>query len=141
MLNDVKDIVRESGKPFEQVAPEFYKEWQKANEIHGALQASNYIGKVVSKLSTPIAHDATRALFGAALHGAGSVAAAIPPLYLINKGTQVLHRISRSPQLMKYYTGVLTNSLRGNIASAADMLNKLDTALEKEDKRHPIFKD
>ncbi len=42
---------------------------------------------------------------------------------------------------MRYYTNVMTNSLRGNFATMADNLSKLDEALlEQEKKTKPPFK-
>lgn len=59
--------------------------------------------------------------------------------------TQVLNRMGRSPELMRYYTGVLTNSIAGNTGLAAKNLVKLDEALleqeKKEKKAKPPFKD
>ncbi len=143
LLNEVSNMIRQTGRQFENVAPEFYQQWRHANEVHGAIQGSNYIANVIrNNVSEPLMSEGARALFGAAVHGTAKAASVIPPVYLIYKGTQVLHRMARSPQLMGYYTGVLANSLRGNIAAAADNLNKLDEALLKEEKKQvkPPFK-
>lgn len=143
LLNEVNQIIRDTGRQFEQNSPNFYRNWQRANEIHGAIQQSNYVARTVEKFSDKIVSEGARALFGGALHAGAAGAGAIPPLYAIYKTTQVLDRMSRSPELLRYYIGVLTNSIQGNTALAAKNLSKLDEALleqEKKEKNKPPFK-
>lgn len=143
LLNEVSDIVKDSGKGFQQSAPEFYKDWKQANEAHSAIQHSNYIARAVEKVAekSPLKSEAARALFGAATHATLGTISTIPPIFAIYKGTQILDRIGRSPVLMRYYTNILTNSLRGNIAEVASNLNKLDESLLKEEQStKPPFK-
>ena len=141
LLNEVSGLIRDTGRQFEHVAPEFYRNWQRANEIHGAIQQSNYVARTVEKMSDKIVSDGARTLFAGALSSGAAAASAVPPIYAIYKMTQVMDRMSRSPELMRYYTGVLTNSIRGNTSLAAKDLEKLDAALleqEKKEKKPPF---
>lgn len=137
LLNDVSDIIKNAGKQFEKTAPEFYKQWKNANEVHGTIANSNYVANFVrANISKhPLKSEGARALFGAAVHTGAGIGAVILPIFAIYKGTQILNRVSQSPQLLKFYTGVIGNSLRGNAAQMASDLNKLDAALLKEEKR------
>ena len=138
LLNEASQIIRDTGRQFEQAAPEFYRNWQRANEVHGAIQQSNYVARVVEKMSDKIVSEGARSLFGGVLHGGATAAGAIPPMYAIYKMTQVMDRVARSPELMRYYTGVLTNSIRGNTALAAKNLSKLDEVLLADEKKSNI---
>lgn len=134
LLNEVSSLVKDTGRQFEQVAPNFYRDWQRANEIHGAIQQSNYVARTVEKLSDRIVSDGARTLFAGALSTGAATASALPPIYAIYKMTQVMDRMARSPELLRYYTGVLVNSIQGNTALAAKNLEKLDNAFLEEEK-------
>lgn len=141
LLNEVSHIIRDTGRQFEHTAPDFYRNWQRANEIHGAIQQSNYVARTVERMSDRIISEGARSLFAGALHAGAAGAATVPPMFAIYKMTQVMDRMGRSPELMRYYTGVLTNSIRGNTALAAKNLSKLDNALLKDEKKEkPPFK-
>ncbi len=140
-FEEIRGIIREGMESVGQQAPEWYREWQRANEIHGAIANSNYIANTIRNHSEPLVSEGARALFHAAAHGTAKAAGVVPPLYLIYKGTQVLNRMANSPELLRYYTNVMTNALRGNVASMSANLEKLDNALLKEEKKpKPPFK-
>lgn len=144
-FEDIRKMIKDGMADVGKQAPEWYKKWQNANEIYGAIANSNYIANTVRKSleKSHLTSEGARALFGAATHAGLKTASAVPPLYLVYKGTQVLNRMADSPQLMKYYTNVLTSSLRGNLAATSENLEKLDKALLEEEKRgktKPPFK-
>ena len=142
LFEEMRGIIRDGMEQVGQHAPEWYQNWQRANEVHGAIANSNYIANTIRNHSEPLVSEGARALFHAAAHGTAKAAGTLPPIYLIYKGTQVLNRMASSPNLMQYYTNVLTNALRGNVANAAANLEKLDEALLKEEKKEtkPPFK-
>lgn len=141
LFEEIRGLIRDGMEEVGQHAPEWYREWQRANEIHGAIANSNYIANIIRTHSEPLVSEGARALFHAAVHGTAKAAATIPPIYLIYKGTQVFNRMANSPELLRYYTNVLTNSLRGNVAAMSSNLEKLDQALLKEEKKpKPPFK-
>lgn len=142
LFEEMRGMIRDGMEQVGQHAPEWYQEWQRANEIHGAIANSNYIANTIRNHAEPLVSEGARALFHAAAHGTAKAAGAVPPIYLIYKGAQVMNRMASSPQLMQYYTQVLTNSLRGNVAMTAASLEKLDQALLKEEKKEtkPPFK-
>lgn len=131
MRGMIQDGMKEVGKQ----NPEWYQNWKNWNESYGAVQKSNYVANVVRNHmeNTPLMSEGARSLFGAAAHGTAKAAAALPPVYAVYKGTQVLHRMAKSPTLMRYYTDAIGNILKGNIATGTSNLNKLDEALFKEE--------
>ncbi len=140
-FEEIRGLIRDGMEQVGQHAPDWYRQWQHANEMHGAIANSNYIANTIRKHSEPLLSEGARALFQAATHATAKAAGLAPPLYLIYKGTQVLNRMANSPQLMQYYMGVLTNSLRGNTAQAISNLTKLDEAfLKEENNPKPPFK-
>lgn len=140
LLNQIRDMIQTTGKQFERLEPNFYKSWKTANEVHGAIKNSDFIAMGIEKASRPLVSEGARALFGAAVHGTAKAAGTLPPLYAIYKGVQIITRMGRSPELMRYYTNVLTNSLRGNIAQVSSNLDKLDKALLKEEEKNSKLK-
>lgn len=134
-FEEIRGIIRDGMEQVGQHAPEWYQQWQHANEIHGAIANSNFIANTIRKHAEKPVSEGAKALFYGAVHTTAKGAAVIPPLYAIYKGTQVLSRMANSPQLLRYYTEIMTNSLRGNVAGVASNMKKLDDALLKEEKK------
>jgi len=135
LFAEVRGIIQDGMREVGHQAPEWYQAWQQANEVHGAIANSNHVANVIRRHSEPLVSEGARALFHAAAHGTAKAAGALPPLYAIYKGTQVFQRMANSPVLMQYYTHVFLDALRGNTASMAKNLDKLDQGLLKEENK------
>jgi hypothetical protein len=143
LFAEIRGIIQDGMEKVGQQAPDWYKQWQHANEVHGAIANSNHIANVIRKHSEPMVSEGARAIFHAAAHGTAKAAATIPPVYAIYKGVQVFERMAHSPVLMQYYTNILKNALRGNFNAMSENIQKLDDAFLKEEKKEsfkPPFK-
>ena len=138
LFAEIRGIIQDGMAQVGQHAPEWYQQWQHANEVHGAIANSNHIANVIRKHSEPMISEGARAIFHAAAHGTAKTAAALPPIYAVYKGVQIFERMAASPVLLQYYTRVLTNALRGNYNAMSENLQKLDDAFLKEEKKEKV---
>lgn len=138
LLNEVSEIVKDSGKGFKQAAPDFYNVWKNGNEVHSAIEKSNFISNIVGKIGDKnFKSNGVRDLVMLASHGGLATVKNLPPIFALYKGTQILTRIANSKELSKYYRDVLLNSIKGNTAATAAAMSKLDNKLYKLEKENP----
>lgn len=128
-------IVNDGIKRYGLKNPEFFKPYQVAEELTGALQSTNYVQKVLAKhpalrdkVNNPILQ---KFLWGGAFYGVGH--ASIPALAgvgataLTAKETAKAYQLlSRSPVAQRYYKDVIEATFKNDVKAIAKNLSKLD---------------
>lgn len=137
------DIKGEYSKVLKANTPEdFYNRWASANEGWSAFAKSRRISDWASKYSNQVkkalGHGLAMELLIEPQAVAGTVAglgAAGGALYAGTKTYEMLHRISNSRTLRKYYAESLKHIMDDNTPAALKTLEQLRTAIEKEDSK------
>jgi hypothetical protein len=155
LARDVQDEIQTFGRNNN---PEFLRLHNSANEVYGAMQASQVVGNMIQRiapimnLKSPIASALSHGAAGVAGGSVGAIAkagigSAIPigvgaaaGLGVYNAG-QIVYRIGRSPELTRMYANVLRNSLESNAVAFATNLKRLDDALYEDMQKHPNIQD
>ncbi len=121
-------------KPFEKIRPDFAKAYRPANEIFGAVmegsKASNFMKKTLG----------TKSVIGATLAeiALGHPEAIIPTFGLAVGGIgaastlDFLTRLSKSPELRKYYNKVLLAAAKEDAGQVRTYADKIEHLLEKD---------
>lgn len=133
--------------------PEFLHFQRAADEVWGAMTASNVVGNMIERvapmmhLKSPIAsafsHGAAAtlgtgvtAIAKAGLSSAIPISAGAAAGSAVYQGGKIMYRIMRSPNLRHLYTQVVANSLEGNAVAMMNNLKKLDNAYMEDEKRN-----
>lgn len=136
-LKQAVGIVNDGIKRYGSTNPSFFKPYQIAEELTGALQSTNYIQKVLAK--HPYLRDSVSNPVIQKLLWVGGISAghylSIPTAVGIGatalgarESAKFYQLISKSPIARKYYTDVVNASLRNDVKSIAKNLSKLDKA-------------
>lgn len=142
-LGKVKNEVIDAIEDYSKVNPEFGKLNRAANEGYQTYAASNYFTNFMEKnfgktIKSPILKSilglaGTAGTATSAIHFPTTTAATLGaiPVY---QGIKYAHRIAASPTLRKYYSGIISNAMKGNVQATARYVDALDKALIKEEK-------
>lgn len=139
-LNDLKraviDTIDENLQQRFPQAAEMYKTgYEAAAVVHRTNVISNFIEKHYGRKTASMG---AKLVFPALAGGAAIIpktAVVSAGLYPLYKSGQVLARIAKSPTLAKYYQDVITHSVSKNVPAMVHSMEKLDHALEKEEKK------
>jgi hypothetical protein len=133
LLKGLGSYVDKAIKPFEKINPEFSKAYRPANEIYGAItqgnKASNFISKAVGPKSV-LGAIAGEVILGHPEFIAGTLATA-GVVTLSAKAVDFFTRLSKSPELQKYYAKAMTAALSENTGSLRTYSDKIDKFLEE----------
>ncbi len=143
-LNNVKsEVIKTLDQYGEKFNPEFLKYHKESNEGFAALQKSNLIGNFIKdKIPYVPQSKALHTIFGyAPAVGIAALAAKAGPGTAFGatvalggyQGIKILHQIMNSPTLRKYYTNVLKDASKRNVAGASKNLKALDMNLMKSE--------
>lgn len=141
LLNQVGDTLNSGVRQFEHQHPQFYQAWRDSNEVFGAIAQSNFTANFIQRhYSHPFLSKGMKELFAGTTLAGASALGAVPPIYAVYKGTQVMNRMANSPNLLRYYTNVITDSARGNVHSMTSNMQKLDEGLKKQEQEEETSK-
>jgi len=130
-------IVNDGVKRYGLKNPEFFKPYQAAEELTGALQSTNYVQKVLAKhpylkdkVSNPFMQ---KLLWGGAIYGVGhtslpAIAGVGGAALGIQQSAKAYQLLSRSPIAQRYYKDVINAALKNDVKAIAKNLSKLDKA-------------
>lgn len=133
-------IVNDGIKRYGSTNPEFFKPYQIAEELTGALQSTNYVQKVLS--SYPYLQDSVKNPIINKLLWVGAISSAtqatIPSLVGagvstlgIRESAKAYQLLSKSPLARKYYKDIIQSTLKNDIKAVARTLPKLDKLADK----------
>lgn len=147
-LKQAVGIVNDGIKRYGSKNPAFFKPYQVAEELTGALQSTNYVQKVLSKhpalrdnISNPLLQ---KFLWGGAFYGASH--AGIPALAGVGatalaarESAKIYQLLSRSPIAQRYYKDMIEATLRNDSKAIGRSLSKLDKAANDFEKKYPGY--
>lgn len=134
LLKVVAKEVDQAIKPYEKINPQFSKAYRPANEIFGAVaqgnKAANFIKSILGDKHLVAA-------------GLGEVALGHPEFVIPTLGTAAgafsaaksydfLSRISKSPELRKYYGKLLLSAAKEDAASVRTYADKIEKTIENQ---------
>lgn len=135
-------IVNDGIKRYGSKKPEFFKPYQAAEELTGALQSTNYVQKILAKhpylrenVKNPIVE---KLLWGGVIYGAGragfqTIAGVASAGLAIRETAKAYQLLSRSPIAQRYYKDIIEATLRNDVKSIAKNLSKLDKVADNFD--------
>lgn len=133
LLKGLGSYVDKAIKPFEKINPEFSKAYRPANEIYGAIsqgnKASNFISKAVGPKSV-LGTIAGEVILGHPEFIPGTLATA-GAVTLSAKAIDFFTRLSKSPELQKYYSKAMTAALMENTGALRTYSDKIDKFLKE----------
>jgi hypothetical protein len=138
LMKEIKKGLNETISSYEN--SDFQKAWTSANEAFGGLNESQKMSRFILRNigQKPLA----KGLFTLAFEGlSGHPEAIIPTAAGIGatiagvKSLEFLHRLVFSPTIRKYYSQVVLNAAHKNSRAMIKSSEKLENALEKEDKK------
>jgi len=141
-LESVKDSIIKGINEYGKTHPEFGKINHAANRAFAVVQNSNLITRNIEKaLQRPLKSSALKSLLNIAPYaGAGATAILSPELAAVGVGAtglynsvKILTRVVRSPEMLKYYTNLVTAGLQNNAAEIARNAKLLDEAFMKDE--------
>ncbi len=117
-----------------------------ADELHGALQSSNFVQKFLSK--SPLVQDTIKnpvvkhLLFGGAVTGAQAlgfpkIAAGAGAIYGASELAKQAQLLIKSPTARKYYKEIIQDSLKNDTRALAKNLKGLEKEADKFIKKNP----
>ena len=130
-------IVNDGIKRYGSQNPSFFKPYQAAEELTGALQSTNYAQKILAKhpylkekVSNPLIQ---KLLWGGAFYGASHTNT--PAIVGIGatalgakEAAKAYQLLARSPIAQRYYKDVINATLKNDVKAIAKNLSKLDKA-------------
>jgi len=123
--NDIRNTLKEYGK----VNPKFYNSWSKANEVYSTVaqsrNAMNFIKKHANKGYLSLIGEAV-AFPEAVLPTAGALGVGVAGV----KSGEIIYRISKSPELRKFYSDSIKFALEENIPAMNQSLKKLNDGVK-----------
>lgn len=136
-LDMVKNQVVKALEEYGQHNKEFGKLNRAANEAWAAYEQSHKISNFIEKSARHvIKNNATKALLGL---GGYTFPGLIKPsliagsaLYSASKGYEILHQVTQSPTLRKYYGNILKGAAVGNASQVSKNVKLLDEALKED---------
>lgn len=146
----IKDIIDRYGLK----NPEFYEAFKKADELHGALNATNYLSNAIGSspiLSSEVAKNPI--LKGFLMHGVGGLAAKealsrLPAaavagggLYGAYNGAKMAALLAKSPHARKAYTNLFNEAFAGNTKAMLKDVKVLNKELKKQPVGYWIIED
>jgi len=149
VLKRVAGVVDDGIEQYGKQNPKFLDVYRKANESYAAIaQGNDSLRFIKSKL---VQHKSVAgvaggyallgAMFnpGAAATAAAGAAGTLGALYAGYKPYQIASRMMKSPELRKYYFGILNSAIKEDSAAFSRNFNKLDDELKKK-KSMDLFK-
>jgi hypothetical protein len=117
------------------VNPQWFQQYQLANEAFGITQRSRLISNVVEKYAKPLQSQTAKHLFYAggasALTAMPTATLAIPGALAAGKTVQIMNRMIHSPVLRNHYLNVMRLSTQGNAAQIAKAIEQFDNEAKK----------
>lgn len=135
-LDDVDRALLESMEEYgTRVNPQWFENYQLANQAFGITQRSRLISDVVERYAKPLQSQTAKHLFYAggvsAMSAVPSAALAIPGTLAAGKTIQIMNRMIASPVLRNHYLNVMRLSTQGNAAQIAKEIEKFDLEAKK----------
>lgn len=135
-LYNIRSALHDTAKEYGRTNADFLSKWKNANEAYAATETSRKIGNWVKrniKAKDYIYAASALGIEGAAL-GAPATATTLGAaggLAATAYTAEVMKRIAQSPALRKYYTNVVTNSLKQNKGGFLRAMKQLDDGLKQ----------
>lgn len=142
-LYNIREAVHDTLGQYGKQNPDFMKSWKNANEAYAATETSRKVGNWIRKnvsvkdyiyAATALGLEGIQFGLPATLSTIGAGAALGSTAYT----AEVMKRIAKSPALRKYYTNVVTNSLKNNKAGLTRAMKQLNSGLENSFKEEPF---
>jgi hypothetical protein len=129
LRSDLKSTIGEYGKK----NPEFLNTWNKAEEVHAAIQQSQKVRKSIGnviKKHPHISGAVALGAFGLKMSPTGALVA-IPAAASL-QSAELVARIMKSPTLRKHYMRTINAAIQENVPAMTKNLSALDKAMKKE---------
>lgn len=110
--------------------PKFYKDLKATNKAFGTIAESNWVSRSLEK---NLKYNPVTAGLIHLFHG--PIGTAVGVAAFPYAATKVLYRISKSPELAKYYIKTISAAAREDSIVMNEELKKLDKALQKHEKK------
>ncbi|HEY5267742.1 MAG TPA: hypothetical protein VII94_01255, partial [Candidatus Saccharimonadales bacterium] len=132
-------IVNDGIKRYGTKNPAFFKPYQAAEELTGALQSTNYVQKVLAKhpylqqsVKNPIIN---KLLWGGAIYSAGhagfpAIAGLGAGALIAKESAKAYQLLAKSPIAQRYYKDLIEAALRNDTKAIAKNLSKLDKSAD-----------
>lgn len=133
MATQINRIVNNSLAEYGKENPEWYKAHKGASEAFGTLAQSNFISNYIKNnlKDLPISPQLLHAIGIAGVSATG----VIP-----YQSAKLLYRISKSPELAKYYSRVIASAASEDAVLMRKELTKLDDELKKQESKTSKFR-
>lgn len=139
LIDGLKDTLVNYGK----VNKAFGKSFVPAESIYAGLRGSGQVTQFLKdnfELKNLFKNKTMKAIIGGGSYfqaGGIPTAAAVGTGYGITQGAKIADFLAKSPEARKYYSGVLKNSLAGNVSATAKDLSNLKKVAERYEKNNP----
>ncbi len=144
-LDIVKKEVINALDEYGTINPEFGKLNRSANEAYAAYESSDKMAKFISKVGKGIVkNQGLKAVLGlsgvygglahpaAAAGIAGKAALVGAPAFAAYESYKILHQITKSPVLRKFYGNILKGAASGNASQVSKNMKALDKHLQED---------
>lgn len=129
--NSIKTQLTDYGKKHN---PEFLKYYKEGNQAIAGIEQSNRIANAISKyVNVGDLSPSVKFALGFSVLKNPATAGPIGATLMAAKSAQVMKRIATNPALRRYYTNLISSSLRDNKESIIRNINGLNREMQKED--------
>jgi hypothetical protein len=130
----VDDALRLYGKQ----NPEWEALYRPANEVHGAIEQSKRVRRVIERSAKKYGHHAVLPLLGIGhVAGAGATLTGLAASAGVGAaavgGGEIIARMAKSPTIRKHYMNLITSAIKEDAVAIEENLKKLEKELRKED--------
>jgi len=130
-LNDISRALDKGLEGYGKTNPKFYEPYKEANEAYAGFHQSQKVGRFLSRMLKLGKFSKGGLLLLEAILKPTALPYTVGA-YGALKGGELLARALKNPTLKKYYSDILTQSLKENGAGTVRSLRKLEEGLRKD---------